>query len=140
MIFKNYSESASLLAQKIAELMGDTKIPSQVTLSKYSLTFINFESENFAKKVAENLGTNLIESIQPQNLVIIDDGSTVAVEYSEFINEIRKNHPTTRIILAIPIIPESEKEILLDNCDTLLYLHSDPYFFSLDQFYEEPSF
>jgi len=130
MIFKNYSESAALLAQKIKENFGNN----------FSLTFINSESEAFAKKVAENLGVDLIESINPQNLIIVDNGSTVAVEYNEFTDEIRKTHPTTNIIIAIPIIPESEKETLSQNCDTLLYLHTDPYFFSLDQFYKQHSF
>ena len=129
MIFKNYSETASLLAQKIKENFDD-----------FSLTFINQESEPFAKKVAEILGTNLNDSTTPKNLIIIDNGATLAEEYNEFTDEIKKTHPTTNIIVAIPIIPESEKEILEKICDTLLYLHADPYFFSLDQFYEEPSF
>ncbi|HBP50934.1 MAG: hypothetical protein US68_C0005G0053 [Candidatus Shapirobacteria bacterium GW2011_GWE1_38_10] len=130
MIFKNYSESAALLAQKIKENFG----------TDFTLTFINQESEAFAKKIADTLNTNLSGSINPHNLIIIDNGSTLAVEYNEFTDKIRKTHPGTNITLAIPIIPESEKALLSENCDTLLYLHSDPYFFSLDQFYEEASF
>ncbi len=129
MIFKNYSESAKLLAQKI-----------QDDYQQYSLTFINSESADYAQKVAEFLHTNLNESLPPKNLIIIDNGSTLAEEYTQFTNEIRKAYPTTNIIVAIPIIPESELAILSQNCDTLLYLHSDPFFFSLDQFYEQHSF
>jgi predicted phosphoribosyltransferase len=132
MIYKNYSETASLLAQKIKENFADK--------NSYSVTFINQESEDFAKKICEYLQTDLIENIHPKNLIIVDNGSTLADEYNEFTDEIRKTHPTTKIILAIPIIPESEVEKLSKNCDTLLYLHSDPYFFSLNQFYEEPNF
>jgi predicted phosphoribosyltransferase len=130
MIFKNYSESATLLAQKIKENFD----------SNFSLTFISQESATFAKKISEILNTTLTDSIHPKNLIIIDNGSTLAVEYNEFTDTIRKTHPQTNIVIAIPIIPESEKSILSQNCDTLLYLHSDPYFFSLDQFYENNSF
>jgi predicted phosphoribosyltransferase len=130
MIFKNYSESATLLAQKIKDNFD----------SNFSLTFISQESAVFAKKVSEILNTTLTDSIHPQNLIIIDNGSTLAIEYNEFTDRIRKTHPQTNIIIAIPIIPESEKSILSQNCDTLLYLHSDPYFFSLDQFYEKNSY
>lgn len=132
MIYKNYSETALLLAQKIKENFNNK--------NDYTLTFINQESAEFAKKVSEILLTDLTELINPKNLIIIDNGTTLADEYDEFTNEIRKTHPNTKIILAIPIVPESEVEILSKNCDTLLYLHSDPYFFSLDQFYEEHSF
>lgn len=130
MIFKNYSETATLLAQKIKDEFNDN----------FSLTFINPESEEFANKIGSILNTNLNELINPQNLIIIDNGLTPSVEYNEFTDQIRKKHPTTNLIIAIPIIPESEKEILSENCDTLLYLHSDPYFFSVDQFYEEAKF
>jgi len=130
MIFKNYSESAALQAQKIKDEFD----------GNFSLTFINPESETFAKKVAEYLNSTLDESVHPQYLVIIDNGITPSVEYNEFTDEIRKNHPSTDIIIAIPVIPESEKATLSQNCDTLLYLHADPYFFSVDQFYEEAKF
>lgn len=147
MIYKNYSETAKLLAEKIRELTDTnvetfckTSLPNKIISPKYSLTFISSESEDFAKKVAEYLDTSLTELVNPKNLIIIDNGATLAVEYNEFTNEIRKAHPTTKIILAIPIVPESEVDILSENCDTLLYLHADPYFFSLDQFYEEHSY
>jgi len=82
----------------------------------------------------------LVDPINPQNLIIVDNGSTLAIEYDEFTDEIRKKHPTTKIIIAVPIIPESEINILSKNCDTLLYLHADPFFFSLEQFYQEHNF
>lgn len=132
MIYKNYSETAQLLSQKIQENFEDK--------NSYTITFINQESADFAKKICEFLQTDLTESVHPKNLIIVDNGSTLADEYNEFTDEIRKTHPTTKIILAIPIVPESEVEKLSENCDTLLYLHSDPYFFSLNQFYEEPKF
>ena len=140
MIYKNYSETAQLLAQKIKEFMEEVETHDRASLPKYSLTFINQESGPFAQKIAEILGTDLNDSTTPKNLIIIDNGATLAQEYNEFTDEIKKTHPSTNIIIAIPIIPESEKEILEKNCDTLLYLHADPYFFSLDQFYEEHSF
>ena len=127
MIFKNYSESAQLLAQKITENFDHN----------FTLTFISPESEAYAQKIASLLKTKLTNSINPKNLIIIDNGSTSSTEYNEFTDEIRKTHPTTNIVIAIPIIPESEKTILSQNCDILLYLHSDPYFFSVNQFYEE---
>lgn len=130
MIFKNYSESASLLAQKIKENFDEN----------LSLTFVSSESKDYAQKVADILKSTLNDSINPHQLIIIDNGSTLAEEYNEFTDEIRKKHPTTNITLAIPIIPESEKETLNKICDTLLYLHSDPYFFSVDQFYIDHSF
>lgn len=130
MIFKNYSESASLLAQKIKENFDHS----------FSLTFISSESKDYAQKVAEFLNVDLNDSIKPQQLIIVDNGSTLAEEYNEYTDNIRKKHPTTNITLAIPVIPESEKETLAKNCDTLLYLHSDPYFFSVDQFYIDHSF
>lgn len=130
MIYKNYSETALLLAQKITENFKNN----------FSLTFISSESKDFAQKVADNLGVKLVDTINPQNLIIVDNGSTLAVEYDEFTDEIRKKHPTTKIIIAVPIIPESEINILSKNCDTLLYLHADPFFFSLEQFYQEHNF
>lgn len=130
MIFKNYFESASLLAQKIKENFNEN----------FSLTFVSSESKDYAQKVADILKSTLNDSINPHQLIIIDNGSTLAEEYNEFTDEIRKKHPTINITLAIPIIPESEKETLNKICDTLLYLHSDPYFFSVDQFYIDHSF
>lgn len=130
MIYKNYSETAHLLAKKITENFENN----------FSLTFISSESKDFAKKVADNLGVKLVDPINPQNLIIVDNGSTLAVEYDEFTDEIRKKHPTTKIIIALPIIPDSEINILSKNCDTLLYLHADPFFFSLEQFYQEHNF
>lgn len=130
MIFKNYSETAQLLAEKIKENFD----------KNFSLTFISQESAAYAQKIADNLNTNLNESINPKNLIIIDNGSTLAEEYNEFTDKIKRSLPSTNIIIAIPIIPESEKEILSQNCDTLLYLHADPFFFSVDQFYEQKSF
>ncbi|MEK7527867.1 MAG: hypothetical protein AAB574_02530 [Patescibacteria group bacterium] len=132
MIFKSYSEAASLLAQKI----------HQENFSDISLVYINPESKTFAELVANQLNLSLILLSDPQYLILntkylilIDIGSTNSVEYNEFTDKIRKTYPSTKIILAIPVIPESEKTTLESVCDTLIYLHSDPYFFSLSQFF-----
>ncbi|MFA6518688.1 MAG: hypothetical protein WCV93_03530 [Candidatus Shapirobacteria bacterium] len=148
MVFKNRSESAQLLSQKIKEEIG----------ADFALTYISPDSQSFAQLLANNLKTNpkflpdlfsnseakrspsqtdkFVDSLI-RRFVIIDEGSTNSQEYNEFTDRIRKTFPQTKIIIAIPVIPESEKSQLEANCDTLIYLHADPYFFSINQFYQE---
>jgi len=126
MIFKSYSEAASLLAQKIKE----------EGITNPIFTYINPDAKSFALLVSPNLiDFPNLDLTSPSTLVIIDNGSTNSVEYNEFTDKTRKNYPTTKIVLAIPVIPESEKATLVSVCDTLIYLHSDPYFFSINQFF-----
>jgi len=128
MIFKNYLEAANLLAAKIKE----------EGITNPIFTYISPESKNFASLVSPSLiSFSDFKPTNPTTLVILDNGSTNAVEYNEFTDRIRKKYPTTNIIIAIPVIPESEKNTLESVCDTLIYLHSDPYFFSVDQFFEK---
>lgn len=134
MNFKNFSESATLLAQKI-------KIEE---FTSFQLFFVNSESETFASKVAQELGataTLLLDPHQPleqvKYIIIIDRGDTLAQEYNEFTDIIRQSHPNKEIVLAIPTIPSAEEGILKDVADILIYLHSEPNFFSINQFYQE---
>lgn len=131
MIFKNRADSANLLAQKIKEEIG----------ADFTLVYINPDSKDYSQLLATNLSVSAYPFSNnlnfSHNLLITDDGSTNAQEYNEFTDKIRKSFPQTKIIIAIPVIPESEKSILESNCDTLIYLHADPYFFSINQFYQE---
>lgn len=129
MIFKNYSESAKLLADKIAE----------EGITNPVFTFINPDAEKYCRLVSPGVVpfAKLQLSSSPSTLIILDDGSTSAVEYNEFTDHIRETYPETNIIIAVPVIPESEKNTLESACDSLLYLHADPLFFSINQFYQE---
>lgn len=136
MIFKNQSESASLLAQKI----NDEGI-AQSSL----ITYIDLDDKNYCQQIANNLSLKLEylpDLIRDKftftlpNLIIADSGQTRGQEYNEFTDLIRKISPTIRIYLAIPVIPLSEEEVLKQACDSLITLHVEPLFFSLDQFYE----
>jgi hypothetical protein len=128
MIFKNYSESAQLLANKIAE----------EGINKPIFTCINPEVQNYCRLIAPNLiPFNELHLPSPSTLVILDDGSTPASEFNEFTDRIRKEYLETFIVIAIPVIPESEKKTLESACDSLLYLHAEPLFFSINQFYQE---
>jgi hypothetical protein len=127
MIFKNYLEAANLLTNKIKE----------EGIVKPVFTFINPDAKKFALLVSPNLiNFSDFQPTSPSTLIILDNGSTNAVEYNEYTDRIHKNFPTTKIVIAIPVIPESEKAVLESVCDTLIYLHSDPYFFSVNQFFE----
>jgi hypothetical protein len=129
MIFKSYSESAQLLAARIAE----------EGIANPIFTFINPDAANYCHLVSPQavIFDQLQLSPSPSTLVILDDGSTPAAEYNEFTDRIRKNYPETYIVIAIPVIPESEKTTLESAGDSLLYLHADPLFFSINQFYQE---
>ena len=136
MIYKNPSQAASLLAEKIR----------QSNLANPCLFYLNPTAVAFCQLVAKQLSLPLtflpdqISSLPPNpNLIIIDDGSTRAVEYNESIDLVKKTSPTTNVTLAIPVIPASEKEILKNTADGLIYLHCEPLFFSVDQFYEQPN-
>jgi len=126
MIFKNFSESAKLLTDKIKEEGVYNPI----------FTFINPDAESYCRLVSPYLAPSAgLKLPQPANLVILDNGTTRAPEFAEFTDRIRKTNPETFIVIAIPVIPESEKKSLESACDSLLYLHADPLFFSVDQFY-----
>jgi hypothetical protein len=128
MIFKNYSESAQLLADKIKE----EGIKNPV------FTFINPDAESYCQLVSPIIiPFDKLHLPSPSTLVILDNGSTNAVEYNEFTDRIRKKYSETYIIIAVPVIPESEKSTLESACDSLIYLHADPLFFSINQFYQE---
>ncbi|MGI5840770.1 MAG: hypothetical protein ACOX6N_00910 [Patescibacteria group bacterium] len=141
MIFKNTKESASLLSQKIAE---ELSLNSNNSL----LCYINPDSKDFCQLVADSLKLNIsflpntITGIDPKNtlyLLIIDNGDTRAVEYNEYTDILRKKIPETQIIIAAPVIAQSEEEILKNCSDRLIALHVEPYFFSVSQFYQKKS-
>lgn len=133
MIFKNYSESASLLAQKI----------QSEQLQNPMLVYIDHDDQPYCQLVAQNLNLplsylpDLISNLPATpNIIILDSGQTSAQEYNEFTDIIRKKLPTAQITLAVPIVPASEENTFKTLCDRLLTLHVEPLFFSIDQFYE----
>lgn len=128
MIFKNYSESARMLADKIKE----------EGITNPVFTFINPDAESYCRLVTFNpIASASLNLPTPANLVILDDGNTRAPEFAEFANRVRKNYPETNIVIAVPVVPESDIDALKSACDSLIYLHADPYFFSVNQFYQE---
>lgn len=127
-IFKNYSDSAQRLTDKIAEEGIATPI----------FTYINPEAKGFCQLISP--GSTYFFDLRlsgPTTLVFLDDGSTRASEFVEYTDQIRQKHPQIQIIIAIPVIPQSEEEIFKANCDCLLTLHIEPLFFSINQFYQE---
>lgn len=136
MIFKNQQESANLLAQKIKEEVGND-------LKNYLFTYIDLEDKNYCELITQELNQELkylpdllSKTLNIKNLIILDSGNTNGQEYNEFTDQIRKKYPEIKIIIAVPVIPESEEKLLQSNCDSLIYLHADPLFFSTHQFYE----
>lgn len=137
MIFQNPTESAKLLAQKIIE--------EGIDIQKSLLVYIDPEDKKYCQIIADELKTNLYflpdlfqnkdQLTNTKNIIILDSGNTRGVEYNEFTDKLRKDFPTLEIILAIPIIAQSEEEILKSNCDQLLTLGVEPLFFSINQFY-----
>lgn len=138
MIFQNLTESAKLLAQKIIE--------EGIDIQKSIPVYIDPDDQKYCEIIAYELKTklnflpDLILNTKHQisnakYLIIADSGNTRATEYIEFTDKIRKLFPTIKIILSIPVIPESEEKILKENCDQLLTLFVEPYFFSINQFY-----
>ena len=129
MIFKNYSDSARQLSDKI-------KVEGIVNPI---FTYINPDAKSYCQLVTANPVSSLdLKLPTPASLVILDDGNTRALEFSEFTDRIRKTNPQTNIIIAVPVIPESEKKTFESACDSLIFLHSDPLFFSVNQFYQDP--
>ncbi|MCX6726659.1 MAG: hypothetical protein NTY75_02460 [Candidatus Shapirobacteria bacterium] len=127
-IFKNYSDSARQLFSRVKE---ESINPI--------FTYINPDAKNYCLLVSSHLVEfSEIRNLKfvIRNLVILDDGSTNSVEFNEYTDRIRESSPTTKIIIAIPVIPESEKATLESVCDTLIYLHAEPLFFSINQFYQ----
>ncbi|MFA6250562.1 MAG: hypothetical protein WC686_03610 [Candidatus Shapirobacteria bacterium] len=134
MVFKNQAESASLLSARI-----QAEIPSE-----YLLCYINPEAQGYADLIAKQLETqafDLSKSIghlpQANAILIIDTGDTRAAEYSEYSDLIRRTFPETKIIIAVPVVPQSEEATFKTNCDSLLTLHVEPLFFSMSQFYPQ---
>lgn len=132
------SESAKLLAKRIME--------EGIDIQKSTFVYIDPDDQNYCEIIASELKIKLnffpniilnTKQLIPdiKNIIITDSGNTRATEYIEFTDKIRKLFPTTKIILAIPVIPESEEKLLKENCDQLLTLFVEPYFFSINQFY-----
>ena len=140
MIFKNFSESANLLAQKLKEEgIAESSI----------LTYIDQDDKDYCQLIADNLSLSLLylpdliknKYVFPlPNLIIADSGQTRGQEYNEFTDLIRKISPQTKIYLAIPVIPLSEEDFLKQTADSLITLHVEPLFFSVSQFYTETTY
>lgn len=134
MIFQNLSHSAQLLAEKI----------NSEKLSDITLAYISPDALSFCQLVATNLRlplTNLPQNINtlipPSNLIIVDDGSTPASEFNEYTDRLKKAHPDLNLIIASPIVLETDIPLLQSVSDSLLYLTSSSYLFSLQQFYAD---
>ena len=139
MIFKNQNEAAKLLADKIRNELNPTKTNSL-------LGFINPDSQQFSQTVSKNLGLNLeflpkllISNTNTNVLyfIIIDSGETRGQEYNEYTDILHKKHPNAQIIIAAPVIPQSEESMLKDCSDRLLTLHVESLFFSMSQFFQK---
>lgn len=133
MIFKNYSNSAQILAQKILDnFPGATIIvclnSSHPHLNQYRQKLSNFLDEQRKTPVDSNL------------LIISDPGLSQSADFEKPILALRKLYPRLKIVVAIPVIAESQKAHLQSLCDSLIYLHSEALFFSLNQFYEQANF
>ncbi|MDP4009417.1 MAG: hypothetical protein Q8P53_00325 [Candidatus Shapirobacteria bacterium] len=135
MIFKDRSESAKFLSQKIREEI----------ISSYFLTYIDPDSQKYCQLIANNLNQKLefLPSLlatrklkETPRLVILDDGQTDGQEFNEFTDKIRKEHPLINITIAVPVIAQSEQKLFQEACDQLLTLIVEPLFFSVNQFYE----
>jgi hypothetical protein len=135
MIFKDRSESAQLLSQKIKEELT----------SSYLLTYIDSDSQKYCQLIADNLNQKL--EFLPEllatgklkdtpHLIILDDGQTDGQEFNEFTDKIRKEHSLVNITIAVPVIAQSEEKLFQAACDQLLTLVVEPLFFSVNQFYE----
>jgi len=136
MIFKNPAESARLLSEKISK---------EGIATSSTLTYIDAEDKEYCHLLAANLSLELFylpELIKNNyhftlpDLIIADSGQTRGQEYNEFTDLIRKTNPHLKIHLAIPVVSQSEEETLKQNADSLITLHVEPLFFSIDQFYE----
>lgn len=136
MIFKNYSESATLLAQKIVE---------EGIAKSSALTYIDTDDKNYCQLIADRLSLKLMYlpdliknkySFTLPNLIIADSGQTRGQEYNEFTDLLRKTNPLLKIFIAIPVIPQSDEDFLKQTGDGLITLHTEPLFFSINQFYE----
>ena len=96
MIFKNFSESAQLLAQKIkAEEIATSSI----------ITYIDSDDKDYCQLIANNLSLDLLYlpdliknnySFTLPNLIIADSGQTRGQEYNEFTDLLRKISPKTK--------------------------------------------
>lgn len=128
MIFKNYSEAAELLRRKILEEGIEQPV----------FTLISSQARDFCLLVDSQLTDFAqLDLATTKTLVILDDGSTPAFEYNEYTDRVRQASPTTKIVIATPIVLESDIPIFGSFCDSFLYLTSAPAIFSVNQFYQD---
>ena len=129
-IFKNYSDSAN----QLSKLIADEQIVNPV------FTYINPDAKNYCQLVCPESSYffDLHPSL-PATIVILDDSSTRATEFIEFTDQIKQKYPAAQITIAVPVVPQSEEATFKANCDRLLTLHTEPLFFSINQFYQQNS-
>ena len=136
MQFKDQNESAHLLTDRI----------KQENLSDIFLTYINPDAKEYCQLISANLNTTLTlletsissrSDINPNHILILDDGSTRVGEYQEFVDYLRKHYPKTNLIIAVPFIPQSEEDQFHQMSDSLITLYVETLFFSISQFYSQ---
>jgi predicted phosphoribosyltransferase len=133
MIFKNYSDSAQILAKKILDNFPGATIVVCLNSSHSHL-------DQYRQKLSDFLNKQRQTPVDSNLLIISDPGLSQSADFEKPILALRKLYPRLKIIVAIPVIAESQKTHLQSLCDSLIYLHSETLFFSLNQFYEQANF
>lgn len=133
MIFKNYSESASTLAKKILD-----SFPGANTV--VCLDSSHPHLDQYRQKLSDFLKEHRQSSSDSNLLIISDPGLNQFTHFEKPILELRKLYPRLKIVIALPVVSESQKAQFQSLCDSLIYLHSEPLFFSPNQFYEQQNF
>jgi predicted phosphoribosyltransferase len=139
MLFSSPQQSSQLLAQKLGEEFTSTSL----------LVFINSDAQKYCQLIAQNLSqplSYLPDLLTPNtpslilkhtSITILDDGSTPASEFTEFVTWLRQHHSSVNLAIATPVCSKSDEVIFQQLFDVFLCLHADPLFFSLNQFYQE---
>lgn len=135
MLFPSRQEAAKQLADLIIE---------EINPEKSLVCSLTQEGKVVGKTLAQQLDCEHIflpdelgrDLSSVQYLIFADDGAVDVEEYNEFTESIRLKYPLIQTIFAIPVIAKSEEPLFKERCDRLFILHSDPYFFTADQFYE----
>ncbi len=134
MIFTSRQEAAQKLISKLES--SGLKDAEFFHLTPESETMAQFVAGHFQKKT--RLLSALITKKEdvPKKIVIIDDGGVDAEEINEYTDILRKKNKKTNIALAIAVIAAQEQKRFEEFTDQLIYLHSEPLFFNINQFYQ----
>jgi predicted phosphoribosyltransferase len=134
MIFKSRQEAAQKIIKKLAE--SNSKDGSFFYLTPDSQNMTDFVSHHFKKESTALF--DLLGSDQkiPDQIIIIDDGGVDAEEINEYTDLLRQKNKKVKITLAIAVIAEPELKKFEQLVDQFIYLHADPLFFNINQFYQ----